>query len=289
LKELLEQIKLNPEESFYIGIFQDHIDQSTWHYHQEFELSFITEGTGKRIVGDSVEAFYPGDLIFIGPGIPHVWFSDSPSTKPQSGRTLESVYLLFNHTILPEKLTVLPEFSAVNRAIRYSERGIRITGDTLNQVSRLMLQLPYLNALKRLMLFYEIMDLIGNSDTFTYLASADYARTRFQTTNSRVKKVHEFLMKNYREEITLEQVAEVAHLAPASASRFFKAATGLSIFESLNKIKIEYARQLLLNTDMSVVHISYDCGFNNLSHFNKQFKKFSGWTPSQYRRLRNQK
>ncbi|MGW8315089.1 MAG: helix-turn-helix domain-containing protein [Bacteroidales bacterium] len=288
MKELLEQIKLNPEESFYIGVFQDHIDQSAWHYHQEFELSFITEGTGKRIVGDSVEAFYPGDLIFIGPGIPHVWFSESPVQKQHSGRTLESVYLLFNHHILPEGLTVLPEFRAVNRAIRYSERGIRITGDTLNQVSRLMLQLPYLNTLKRLMLFYEIMDMIGNSDTFTYLASADYVRTRFQTSNSRVKKIHEFLMKNYREEVTLQQIAGVAHMAPASVSRFFKGATGLSVFEYLNKIKIDFARQLLLNTDMSVEHISYDCGFNNLSHFNKQFKKFSGWTPSKYRKLRNQ-
>lgn len=289
MKELLEQIKLNREESFYIGVFQDHIDQSAWHYHQEYELSFITEGSGKRIVGDSVEAFYPGDLIFIGPGIPHVWLSESPLPVPHSGRTLESVYLLFNQTILPEGLMILPEFAAVNRAIRYSERGIRITGNTLNQVSRLMLQLPYLNNLKRLMLFYEIMDMIGKSDSFTYLASADYAGTRFKTTNHRVKSIHEFLMKRYREEITLKQVADVVHMAPASASRFFKGATGLSIFEYLNKIKIDYARQLLLNTDMSVVHISYDCGFNNLSHFNKQFKKFTGWTPSRFRKLRNQR
>lgn len=288
MKELLEQIKLNREESFYIGVFQDHIDQSAWHYHQEYELSFITEGSGKRIVGDSVEPFYPGDLIFIGPGIPHVWFSDSPLPVPHSGRTLESVYLLFDQTILPDELMLLPEFAAVKRAIRYSERGIRITGDTLNQVSRLMLQLPYLDNLKRLMLFYEIMDMIGKGDSFTYLASADYAGTRFTTTNHRVKSIHEFLMKQYREEITLKQVADVVHMAPASASRFFKGATGLSIFEYLNKIKIDYARQLLLNTDMSVVHISYDCGFNNLSHFNKQFRKFTGWTPSQFRKLRNQ-
>ena len=177
----------------------------------------------------------------------------------------------------------------MNRAIRYSERGIRITGHTLNLVSRLMLQLPYLNRLKRLMLFYEIMDMIGNGESFTYLATADYVKSRFQTTNTRVRKIHEFLMKNYREEVTLQQVAEVAHMAPASVSRFFKGATGLSIFEYLNKIKIDFARQLLLNTDMGIVPISYDCGFNNLSHFNKQFKKFSGWTPSQYRKLRNQR
>lgn len=286
MKELLEQIKLNPNESFYIGIFQDHIDQSKWHYHQEFELSFITEGSGSRIVGDSVEEFHPGDLIFIGPRIPHVWFSGAPVLNQHSGRTLESVYLLFNQEILPGGLTSLPEFEHVNRAIQLSERGIRITGDTLNQVSRIMLQLPYLNSMKRLMLFYEIMDIIGESKSFSYLASEDYIKTRFESTNKRVKSIHEFLMLNYQKEINLEEIAGIVHMAPASACRFFKSSTGLTIFEYLNKIKIDYACKLLLNTDLNIVDISYDCGFNNLSHFNKQFRKFLGKTPTQFRKLR---
>ncbi len=286
MQELLEQIKLNPNESFFIGVFQDHIDQSSWHYHQEFELSFITEGSGSRIVGDSVEEFHPGDLIFIGPRIPHVWFSEAPVLNQHSGRTLESVYLLFNQEILPEGLTSLPELKHVNRAIQLSERGIRITGDTLNQVSRIMLQLPYLNSMKRLMLFYEIMDIIGESQSFTFLASADYIKTRFESTNNRVKKIHEFLMLNYHEEINLEKIAEMVHMAPASACRFFKFSTGLTIFEYLNKIKIDYACNLLLNTELNVVDISYDCGFNNLSHFNKQFRKFLGKTPTEFRKLR---
>lgn len=286
MKELLEQIKLNPKESFFIGIFQDHIDQSRWHYHQEFELSFITEGSGSRIVGDFVEEFHPGDLIFIGPRIPHVWFSETPVLNQHSGRTLESVYLLFNHEILPDGLTSLPEFTHVNHAIKLSERGMRITGDTLNQVSRIMLQLPYLNSMKRLMLFYEIMDIIGQSQNFTFLASEDYVKTRFNSSNLRVKNIHEFLMLNYREEINLEEIAAIVHMAPASACRFFKSSTGLTIFEYLNKIKIDYACKLLLNTDLNIVDISYDCGFNNLSHFNKQFRKFLGKTPSEFRSLR---
>lgn len=284
--ELLEQIKPNSHESFFIGIFQDHIDQSRWHYHQEYELSFITEGSGSRIVGDSVEEFHPGDLIFIGPRIPHVWFSEAPVMNQHSGRTLESVYLLFNQAILPEGLTSLPEFKQVNRALQLSERGIRITGDTLNQVSRIMLQLPYLNSMKRLMLFYEIMDIIGESESFTFLASADYIKTRFEPTSKRVKNIHEFLMLNYREEINLQEIAGIVHMAPASACRFFKSSTGLTIFEYLNKIKIDYACKLLLNTELNIVDISYDCGFNNLSHFNKQFRKFLGKTPSEFRKFR---
>ena len=287
MKELLEEIKLNPDESFFIGIFQDHIDKSHWHYHQEFELSFITEGSGRRIVGDSTEDFHPGDLIFIGPRIPHVWFPEGTHRRQHSGRTLESVYLLFNQEIIPASLTSLPEFNNIRKAIHLSERGVRITGDTLNEVSRIMLQLPYLNNIKRLMLFYEIMDMIGQSNTFSYLASAEYVKSKFETANSRVNNIHEFLMKNYQNDIDLKEVAEVAHMAPASVCRFFKTSTGMTIFEYLNKIKIEYSCQLLLNTDLNVLDISYDCGFNNLSHFNKQFKKFIAITPTQFRHLRD--
>ena len=286
MKQFLEELKPNTEESFFIGIFQDHIEKTTWHYHQEFELSFITEGSGKRIVGDSVESFHPGDLIFIGPRIPHVWISGEMARTQHSGRTLESVYLLFNQAILPLGLTSLPEFKHVKRAIQLSERGMLIKGDTLNQVSNIMLQLPYQGRMKRLMLFYEILHIIGTSESFTLLASEGYVKSKFETSNTRVNNIHEFLMNNYREEINLEEIAELVHLAPASVCRFFKSATGQTLFNYLNKIKVDYACNLLMNTDLNIVDISFDCGFNNLSHFNKQFKQITGKTPSQYRKLR---
>lgn len=286
MKQFLEELKQNPEESFFIGVFQDHIEQTSWHYHQEFELSFITEGSGKRIVGDSVEMFHPGDLIFIGPRIPHVWISGEQARTQHSGRTLESVYLLFNQEILPQGLTSLPEFKDVNHALRLSERGMRITGDTLNQVSKIMLQLPYQGRMKRLMLFYEIMHIIGTSESYIPLATEAYIRSKFETSNTRVNSIHEFLMNNYREEVNLHEIADLVHLAPASVCRFFKSATGQTIFNYLNKIKVDYACNLLMNTDLNIVDISYDCGFNNLSHFNKQFRQITGKTPSQYRKLR---
>jgi AraC-like DNA-binding protein len=287
MKERLEEIRLKPDESFSIGIFQDHIDPTYWHYHQEFELSFITEGSGNRIVGDSIEEFNPGDLIFIGPRIPHAWFSEKKHRGQHSGRTLESVYLQFTESVLPESLTCLPEFGQVRRALHLSERGIRITGSTLNDVSRIMLQLPYMKGIRRLMLFYEIMHIIGGSADHVSLASEAYIRNRFETTNSRLKRIHEFLMKNYQKDIDLKTVAEVAHMAPASVCRFFRQSTGQTLFQYLNKIKIDYACQLLLNTDLNILDICYDCGFNNLSHFNKQFRKFRGTTPTRFRKVRD--
>ena len=127
---LFEQIRQNSDESFFIGIFQDNLEKSTWHYHNHYEISFITEGTGKRIVGDSMEEFHPGDLVFIGRNMPHVWIADR---EPHvfSNRTLEMVYLQFPSGILFPQFLALPELPQVKKALEQSERGIQVTGQTL--------------------------------------------------------------------------------------------------------------------------------------------------------------
>ncbi|MEN8251494.1 MAG: AraC family transcriptional regulator [Bacteroidota bacterium] len=279
----LDQFDLRPEESFYIGVLQDNLEKYELHYHQEYEISFITEGTGKRIVGDSIEEFHPGDLIFIGSKLPHVWIPEKYRVEFASGRNFESVYLLFNKQILDQALMELPEFSNVQNALLLSERGIKITGDTLIEVSELMLQLPFMDTFTRLITFYKIMNIIGESSSLSILASEEYMKAKFKPNNDRINTIHEYLMANFMKKINLEEISELVYLAPTSLCRFFKQHTNISLFEYLNKIKVDYASQLLMNKNLSVLEVSLDCGFNNLSHFNKQFKKFKGITPSQYR------
>jgi AraC-like DNA-binding protein len=279
-----EQIKLNKNESFYIGVFQDNLETSTWHYHHKLELTFVTEGSGKRIVGDSIEEFNPGDMVFIGVKIPHVWIADKNKFATASSRSFESVYLQFGQEIMPKEILKLPELVNVKKALKLSERGVRIVGDTLNEVSRLMLELPYVDNFERMINFYKIMNAIGQSDSHILLASEKYVVNRFRSNNERVNKIHEFLMSHHQEEINLEQISELVHLAPGSLCRFFKAQMGITIFDYLNKIKIDYASSLLLNNDMTIVDVAFDSGFHNISHFNKQFKKLLGRTPSEYRK-----
>jgi len=271
------------DESFYIGIFQDNLEKNTWHYHNNFEISFITEGSGKRIVGDSIEEFQPGDLAFIGPNLPHVWIADKETQMP-SKRTLEMVFLQFNLNVLSDQLLSLPEFSNVKRALDLSERGIQIIGDTLNKVSEIMLQLPYLKSFERMLHFFILMDIIGKSETNVQLASKEYLKIRFTTGNKRIAVIHEFLMNNYREEVNLRRLAGLVNMAEGSLCRFFKMNMGITIFEYLNQIKIEFACKLLMDHDLSIMEVCLDSGFNNLSHFNKQFKKTNGVTPSEYRK-----
>lgn len=278
-----EQIVLNEDESFFIGIFQDNLEKSTWHYHNNYEISFITEGSGKRIVADSIEEFQPGDLVFLGKNLPHVWIADKDTRTP-SNRSLEMVFLQFTSEVLGSQLLELPEFKYVAKAMELSERGIQIVGQTLNEVSELMLQMPYLKSLERMLHFFKMMDIIGKSDSNIQLASKEYLKIRFKTGNKRIALIHEYLMSNYREDIDLKKLAELVSMAEGSLCRFFKMNMGLTIFEYLNQIKTEFACKLLMDNGLSILEVCLDSGFNNLSHFNKQFRKATGIPPSEYRK-----
>ncbi|MBK7711725.1 MAG: helix-turn-helix domain-containing protein [Bacteroidales bacterium] len=279
----LEKLVTKDDESFFIGIFQDSLEKCTWHYHNSYEISFITEGSGKRIVGDSIEEFQPGDLVFIGHNLPHVWIAEK-ETSTLSRRTLEMVYLQFGSDVLTPQLLALPEFRYVERALAMSERGIQIVGQTLNEVSELMLQLPYLKSFERMLHFLNLMNIIGSSQTNIHLASNEYIKKRFTTINKRIVAIHEYLMNNYREEVDLQKLARLVNMAEGSLCRFFKMKMGITLFDYLNQIKTDFACKLLMDPDMSILQICLDCGFNNSSNFNKQFKKRTGVTPTEYRK-----
>lgn len=277
-----EKIKQQENTSFSIGIFQDNFEECTWHYHNNYEISFITEGSGKRIVADSIEEFQPGDLVFIGKNIPHVWIADK-STMAPTQRKLEMVYLQFTDDVLNSGILLLPEFKNIANALVLSERGIRIKDKTLDEVSNLMLQLPYLNKFNRMIVFLELMNIIGGSKSYTLLASNDYIKKRFSTKNKRIETIHQYLMKNYRQEVDLSAIADMVNMAEGSVCRFFKSQMGMTIFEYLNKLKVDFAKQLLMDKNLSIAEVAEDSGFNNLSHFNKQFKKVTNLQPTEYR------
>lgn len=280
---LFENQLQQAEGSFFIGIFQDNLEKCTWHYHNNFEISFITEGAGKRIVGDSIVEFQPGDLVFLGKNLPHVWIPE----KDQGiwlNRNLEMVFLQFTSDILCQHLLSLPEFVNVQKALVLSERGVQITGSTLNKVSEVMLQMPYMKEFDRMIHFLKIMDMIGRSESLIHLASKEFLITRFSSTNKRIATIHEYFMNNYREEIDLENLARMVNMAEGSLCRFFKQNMGVTIFEYLNKIKVDFACKFLMDPELSVFEVCIDSGFNNLSHFNKQFRKYTAVSPLEYRK-----
>jgi len=282
MSQFPEKINRLQQPSIHVGIFQDNLESINWHYHDYYEISFITEGTGKRFVADSMDEFYPGDLVFVGPNIPHTWVVDKEQVTTNA-RKLEMVYLQFTDTTLSKDMLALSEFSNAALALSHSERGVRVTGKTLDEASNILLQMPYSNSFNRYILFLELLDLIGKSNDLIPLASKEYINKRFQSDNKRVQMIHEYFMTHYRDEIDLTQLASLVSMAEGSLCRFFKMQMGMTIFEYLNKIKVDFACKLLMNKEISITEVAFDSGFNNLSHFNKQFKIFTGFTPRSYR------
>jgi len=278
----ITQESFHQDAAIRVGVFQDNLESINWHYHNYFEISFITEGTGKRFVADSMDEFQPGDLVFVGPNIPHTWVVEKEQYTTGK-RKLEMVYVQFSDASLGKEMLSLNEFSNAEKALNIATRGVRIVGNTLNEVSNLMLQMPYANHFERYILFLEILNKIGKSEEVVLLASKEYINTRFDADNQRIQTIYKFMMEHYREEIDLARIASLVNLAPGSLCRFFKKQLGKTIFEHLNFIKVDFACKLLMNNELSVADVAYDSGFNNLSHFNKQFRQITGVSPLKYR------
>jgi len=267
------------------GVFQHSYTQREWIYRNEYELLFISEGTGQRIVGDRIDSFKPGDLIFLGRMLPNIWVSDPIKVDPRSDRCVESIFIRFSHELLMGQLFSKPEFGSIRNAIHRSEQGCEIIGDARNKISELMMKVPYIGGFEQIVNLLNILNIIGSSNEINFLVSPQYPQTRQFRYSKRVQILQEYLMRNYQKPLQLEVLAQLLHMQSASLCRFFKRETNMTISEYLNRLRIDLASKMLMNEQLMVEEIAYDCGFNTISFFNRQFKKYTFYSPSEYRKV----
>lgn len=266
------------------GVFQRAYEQREWVYNDNCELLFISEGTGQRIVGDTMKRFQPGDLVFLGSRLPNIWVSDPIKLDPGSDRQVESIYIRFDPELLAGPLYDLPEFEYVRSAFKRSERGCDILGDSRNKISELMMQVPYLEGFEQIVNLLNILNLIGKSDEVDYLTSVDYSKSNRFKVSQRVHKLHEYLIRHYQKPLDLDGLSSLVNMQTASLCRFYKKETGNTISEYLNQMRIDFASKMLMNRHLRIEEIAFECGFNTISFFNRQFKKYKKVSPSEYRK-----
>lgn len=271
------------EASIHVGVFQQSFDRRDWQYNDHYELIMISEGTGQRIVGDKVERFQPGDLVFLGRNLPHLWISDPVAIDPGSDRNVESIFVRFKLPFVEHSMMGLPEFANVRKAIDRSARGCEITGNTRNSIAALMMQLPYLDQFEQIINLFTILNLTGKSTDIRYLSSEKYPDSSQLASVKRIRLVQEYLMKNLQNSIVLRELAELTNMQEASLCRLFKKETGQTITNYLNCLRIELATKMLMNPNLKVEEIAFECGYNTISFFNRQFKKHTGMAPLGYR------
>ncbi len=250
------------------------------HQHPEYQLFLVLKGWGTRFIGDNIKPFKPGDLVFTGPNLPHLWRND-PDTK-KSSKTL-GIVIYFPQNFLNEIISSKEEMENIRLLFEKAGRGLEIYGKTNKMVSKMMHELLNAKGVSRLIILLQILNTIADSTDCHPITHVNYIPINNKTESDRMNKIYRYIMKNYRDKISLEVIAELINMTPSSFSRYFKSRVNKSFSDFLKELRIDYARKLLNENKISINSVSYDSGYTTLSNFNKQFKEVTGKTPLQYR------
>ncbi len=254
-----------------------------WHFHSECELVLVLESHGKRIVGDHIGHFTAGDLVFMGPNLPHVWYNDPEYHQRNAALTAHAVVVYFKPEWLSHSFFGLAEATRLNELLLHAGRGMRIGGQTQRQISQKMEGLPGLQGLKQVIELLGILDILSHSRDFEYLASVGFTHAFNETDVQRINRVYQYVMQHFNRKIQLEEAARIANMTPNAFCRYFKMRTQKTFSSFVNEMRVSYACKLLLSKDYSVTEICFESGFQNLTNFNKFFKLFTGLSPRNYR------
>ena len=258
----------------------------TFHFHQEHQLFLVLKGEGVRFVGDNIKAFKKGDLVLIGPNLPHVWRNDNAYFGKNKKLSTVGIVIYFQDQFLGETIHQKEELENIHHLLQKCVRGLEITGDTNRRVSKMMIKMLELKGFEGLVQLLSILDVIAKSPECHFITHFHDVSLNTQYTHAetdRMNKVYEHVMKNFRGKIRLENVAAIANLTPTSFSRYFKSRVNKSFSDFLKEIRIDYACKLLNEEKMNIDQVGYECGFHTLSNFNKQFKRVTSKQPLYYR------
>lgn len=256
-----------------------------WHFHPEFQLSSIAQGKGTRFVGDHVHSFDKGDLVITGPNLPHLWRSDDVYFEKDSKLSTRGQVIYFDHELLSESLLEKEEFYNINKLVENSARGMEFHGETRNKINKLMPRIAKERGFGRIMKLFEIIDILANSEEYTLLASPGYVNAFKGDDAEKMRLVYEYVMRNFKTKISLEEIADMLNMTTTSFCRYFKPRANKTFTRFVNEIRIGHARKLLLEDNLNISQISYECGFNALSNFNRQFKTIVDMSPYEFRKI----
>ncbi|MCC6415858.1 MAG: helix-turn-helix domain-containing protein [Opitutaceae bacterium] len=271
-----EKVSLRPGESFACRAFATPRFTSPFHFHPECELTLIEASHGLRFVGDSIERFSPGDLVLLGPGLPHYW--SNPSGWHGGAKSIVVQFL-------PEALGAAPELAAVRRLIQRAGRGVHFTGRACVDAATGLRQLSGLAPLPRLLSLIEILGRLAGARGNRLLASAGYAPVFNVEDQDRLARVMAYVNASLADGVEQREAARRAHMTPAGFSRYFRRKLGHTFEAFVNEVRVgRICRTLVDEPNRPVAEIAFASGYNNLANFNRQFLRRTGLSPGVYRR-----
>lgn len=251
------------------------------HNHSVYELNFVENAKGvRRIVGDSQEVIGDYDLCLItSPDLEHVWEQNECHSDD-----IREITVQFDFSMSDETLFGRNPYASITRMMQEAKQGLSFP---LQAIMKVYGMLDTLSSVKdgfyAVQQFLTILYELSRCENARTLASSSYAKVTVEDDSRRILKVKNFISKNYMDELRLPELASLAGMSSSAFSRFFKLHTGRNISEYIIDLRLGYAARMLVDTAKSISEIGFDCGFNNLSNFNRIFKKKKGCSPSEFR------
>jgi len=249
------------------------------HFHEVFELNFIQNAAGaRRVVGDHVEEIENTELVLIGPNLQHGWFTHNCKDK-----IINEITIQFHRDLFDDKFLHRNQMSFIRALLERSSRGILFSQATALSIMPRLIQLPHKHGFDSVLELMSILHDLSTSGDFRTLSDVSFNTETLSYNSRRIEKIMAYLNNSFNEPITLGDAAKIAGMADVSLSRFFKLRTGKTFIDTLNEVRLGHASRMLIETTDSINEVAYKCGFNNMSNFNRIFKKKKHSTPKEFR------
>lgn len=284
MRPLLKKITYAQENSFSCALESPPEFETPWHCHPEYELILIQNSSGVRFMGDSIKEFKEIEAILVGPNLPHCWKCETP-VKQLIEQNAHAVVIHFEEEFI-HRFVDIPEGKAIRQLLKKSVKGLMFSTTVIEKVMNRFYTVLEDNNYRRVLSLIQILDYLSkvDPDTNHQLASEGFLQSYSAEKSERINTVMEYTLQNFKNGISLEDVAELTQMTRHSFCRFFKGRTGKSFFRFLHEIRIGYVCRQLQETNKNISQIAYESGFENTANFNRQFKKIMGMNPRAYKK-----
>lgn len=277
MKAQLKQITTSPNNSFKVKVFEEKKFKAEWHFHPQYELTYMIQSTGIRYVGDSMQSFERGDLVLVGKNVPHSWKTIDAKSEQVKCVVIQWDEDLFKHWI--DK----PEFTSIKKMLLKSSYGISFDLETALSLENSFSSIFSQNPFERFLSLLNILNVLATQASINLLAGPGFGKDLSLKESHRVNVINSYIKDNYQNEPSLSELSNKLSLSKEAFCRFFKKTFDKTYSSYVNEYKITIASKMLIETDLSVSEIGYESGFNNLSFFHRQFNKYKQISPNIYR------
>jgi AraC-like DNA-binding protein len=284
MKSALQKSPIPHTHAFVAKHLNKVIFDPNWHFHSEYQLFMVLRGNGTRFIGDNVKLFKAGDITFTGPDLPHLWRSDQEAMNENAKNQSEGIVVYFNEKFIGESLLQKEETIRIRQLFKKSLRGLEVTGKTNKTIQKMLSKLLVLKGFDSVLELLKILNMLSQTNEIEPLASPGYTNTLKEGDTDRMNTVYAYVMKNFKQKMSVSELAELTNMTPTSFSRYFRVHANKSFSEFVSEIRIGYACKLLIENKLSASQACYESGYRTLSNFNRQFKALTQQTPSEYKR-----